>query len=306
MNCEFCSVNGDPRWASARHTFNMVNWLVETRRARNFFIVDDRLEENLDELMEFFRLIEGKYGNRLRFTVQVRIESARNTALLEAMKRAGVKTVCVGLESPIDEDLKAMHKGFTSRHMVEWVRTLRQYFWVHGMFIFGYPGINKSELIVEERIRRYKKFIRESRLSSIQVLHPVPIVGTKLRARLLREGRVFPLEVVPWSRYDGSFACFEPSDMSLKELQEAPLHIMKWFYSSLSFLRIPVRTLLFPLHYVVAGWHHWHYGWLREIVRYGGHRIIRKWHAREDNRQFTARLEEHINRREFFEQWSSP
>ena len=37
---------------------------------------------------------------------------------------------------------------------------------------------------------------------------------------------------------DGSFACIIPDDMSLKEFQEAPLRLMKWFYSSLSFVRI--------------------------------------------------------------------
>ena len=43
MNCEFCSVKGKPRHASAKHLFNTVNWLVETRKAKSFFIVDDRL-----------------------------------------------------------------------------------------------------------------------------------------------------------------------------------------------------------------------------------------------------------------------
>lgn len=291
MNCEFCSVKGEPRWVNPEYVFNLVNWLVETRGARYFFIVDDRLEENEEGLLEFFRLIEKKYGAHLRFTVQVRLETAKNISFLESMKRAGIENVCVGFESPIDEDLKAMRKGLLSKKMVEWTRILRRYFWVHGMFIFGYPTGRKSELSVDQKIERFKKFIRQAGLSTVQILHPVPLVGTDLRARLLRENRIFPLDVVPWSKYDGNFACFVPDDMSVAELQEAPLKLMKWFYSSLSFLRIPIRTVLFPIHYLFAGWHHWYHGWLREIFRYGGHRLIAQWHARQENRLFSIKLE---------------
>ena len=69
-NCEFCSVKGKPRWIDSQHFFNVVQWLVETRRARCFFIVDDRLEEDINGTVEFFEMVSRKYGNRLNFTVQ--------------------------------------------------------------------------------------------------------------------------------------------------------------------------------------------------------------------------------------------
>jgi len=147
MNCEFCSVREKPRWASAQHLFNTVEWLVETRRARHFFIVDDRLEQNLKGTLDFFRMISNKYGNRLIFTVQIRLEAAKNTALLEIMNKAGVRTVCVGFESPIDEDLQAMRKGYLSSHMLEWSEILRRYFWIHAMFMVGYPAKGEKSSI---------------------------------------------------------------------------------------------------------------------------------------------------------------
>lgn len=291
MNCEFCSVKGKPRWAAPQHVFNLVNWLVETRNARSFFIVDDRLEENPEGILEFFRMIHERYGDRLHFTVQVRLETAKNVEFLETMKKAGVRTVCVGYESPIDEDLKAMRKGYSSRHMVERTRILRRYFWVHGMFIFGYPSEQRSEITVSEMTRRFKGFIRGAKISSIQVLHPMPLVGTDLRARLEKEGRIFPRDLVPWSKYDGNYACFMPENMSLKEFQDTPIKLMKWFYSWFSFLKIPFRTIAFPVHYLVAGWRHWHYSWLKEVVRYSGHRLVRKWKKRQAGRVFLSRLE---------------
>ena len=289
FNCEFCSVNGEPRWASAAHLMNTVQWLVQTRNARSFFIVDDRLEENLEGISDFFTMIRERYRNRLDFTVQMRLETARNLNFLQTMKNAGVTMVAVGYESPIDEDLKAMRKGYLSKHMVEWTHALRRHFWVHGMFIFGYPARQEGGgLSVPERVRRFKAFIREAGVSSIQVLHPVPLVGTNLRARLIDGKRIFPLDVVPWSRYDGNYACFIPKDMTLTELQETPIRIMRWFYSRLSLFRIPLKVL--AVHYLVRGWRHWRYGWLREITRYGGYRLLRRWQKAQRETLFLERL----------------
>lgn len=297
MACEFCSVNGVPRWSCAHHLFETVNWLVQTRKARRFFIVDDRLEQDLPGTTEFFQLITKRYGNQLRFTVQVRLETAKNTAFLETMKKAGVRTVCVGYESPIDEDLRAMGKGYTSLHMAEWTKVLRRYFWVHGMFIFGYPEKEKtSELSVQKRAERFKRFIRRTKLDSIQVLRPVPLVGTGLRKRLGAEGRILPRNLVPWSMYDGNYVCFMPENMTLRELQEVPLKIMHWFYDPISFFRIAIRTIIFPFDYLARSWADWRRDWMRDIVRYGGHLLIQRLKAKKVNAEFLRKLEKLENK----------
>ncbi|MCK5059769.1 MAG: cobalamin-dependent protein [Candidatus Pacebacteria bacterium] len=293
MNCEFCSVKGKPRWADTAYVFNVVKWLVDTRRARRFFIVDDRLEENREGILSFFKMISDKYNSRLEFTVQIRLETAKDTELLESMRKAGVRVVCVGYESPIAEDLKAMHKGLSTKKMVEWTLILRRYFWVHGMFIFGYPNKESSTLSVLEMVKRYKTFIHTAKISSIQILHPVPLVGTELRARLKKTGRIFPLNLVPWSKYDGNYACFPPDNMSLSELQDTPIKLMNWFYSKWSFWRIPYRTLIFPIHYLITGWHHWYDSWLRDIVKYGGRRILTKWLRKHKRDDFVPKLKDY-------------
>ena len=291
MNCEFCSVKGTPRWASARHLFETVRWLIETRKAEKFFIVDDRLEEDFEGTFDFFRMIKERYGDTLFFTVQIRLEAARKTNFLLAMKQAGVRIVCVGYESPIDENLKAMRKGYSSRDMLIWTEALRRYFWVHGMFIFGYPGKeHRRTLSVAEMTKQFKTFIRRAKMDSIQVLHPVPIVGSDLRDRLQQENRVFPLKLVPWSYYDGNYTCFLPKDMTLSEHQETPMRIMRWFYSPLSFLGVTVRTVTFPIHYLITGWRAWHDGWKRYVVRFGGHRLLRQWQKRQRDRAFIVKL----------------
>ena len=85
--------------------------------------------------------------------------------------------------------------------------------------------------------------------------------------------------------------------MSIEELQEAPFKLMKWFYSSWSFWRIPFRTLVFPLHYLVMGWQHWHHGWVRDIIRDGGHRLIVEWHRKNEVGNFMIKLKSYVTKR---------
>ncbi len=298
MNCEFCSVKGKPRWATANYFFNLVKWLRETRKARHFFIVDDRLEEDLDGTIEFFRMISEKYGNRLVFTVQMRLGAAKNIKLLEVMKEAGVRTVCIGYESPIDEDLIAMRKGYLVSHMLEWTKILRRYFPIHGMFIVGYPLKEKTKQISsKEIVKRFKKFIRKASLDTVQILLPVPIVGTDLRKRLEKEERIFPLELVSWSKYDGNYPCFAPDNMTLREFQEIPVKLMDRFYNPLSFFRIPLRTISFPVDYFIRGWKSWYRDWSRDVIKYGGHLLLQRWQKKQKGNKFTEKLEEYLSKR---------
>jgi radical SAM superfamily enzyme YgiQ (UPF0313 family) len=301
MNCEFCSVKGEVRSASAGHLFNTVNWLVEQRGANYFFIVDDRLEENLPGTIEFFRLISEKYGNSLNFGVQIRLEAAKNMEFIEAMRKAGVRVVNVGYESPIDEDLFAMRKGYNSKNMIEWTKILRRNFWVHGMFIFGYPHKKKSELSPDETAELFRKFIRKAKIGTIQIMHPVPIVGTDLRARLAAEGRLFPLDVLPWDKYDGNWTCFKPDNMSMKELQEIPINLMGRFYNGVNALKFWLRTIAFPFDWVIRGgwrrWHHLRQGWLKDLAKYEGHRLLKRWRKEENEELFLKRLEEYKKQR---------
>ena len=291
-NCEFCSVRGKPNWASAEHLFKTVKWLVETRGAREFFIVDDRLEEDRDGSLDFFALISKKYGRALDFTVQIRLEAAKDVVLLDAMKKAGVRMVCIGYESCIDEELRGMRKGYLSSDMVKWTKVFHSFgFFVHGMFIFGYPLKEKVATIsAKERVKRLKKFIRQCRLDTIQILRPIPIAGADLRSRMEREGKLFPLEIVPWSKYDGNYICYRPDNMTLQELQELPTKIMRWFYNPISFVRIPLKTVVFPFDYLIRGWGRWYRDWRNDIAKYGGHLLIKRWLKHYERQSFLKKL----------------
>jgi radical SAM superfamily enzyme YgiQ (UPF0313 family) len=297
MKCEFCSVKEKGRWASAEKLFETVKYLVETRKAKHFFIVDDRVEEDKAGFVRFLELVRDTYGRQKHFTVQGRLEAAKDKSLLSLMRDAGVRRVCIGYESPINEELQQMRKGYRASHMISWTREYHRYgFFIHAMFIFGYPGL-KSPFSAKERMRRFKRFIRKSRVDSIQVLKPIPLVGSDLRVKLNKSGRLLPLSIVPWEKYDGNHACFipDPADMSVRELQEYPTKIMKWFYYRGRFLRlgaIGLRTLAMPFDYILRGWRAWYRGWRNDICRFGGSIIYQKWKSHHGETAFIRRIDE--------------
>ena len=292
--CEFCSVKGKPRWASSQFLFDQVEWLVDTRNAREFFIVDDRLEEDREGALFFFEKIAQTYGQSLSFTVQSRLETAEDHQLLTAMKKAGVQVVCIGYESPLDEELQVMRKGYGSRDMLKWTKMYHQFgFLIHAMFIWGYPAKKGSALWLhaKERTKRFKKFIRQARLDTVQILRPIPLIGTELRSRLSKENKLFSLELLPWEKYDGNYVCFQPDDMTLRELQEIPTKLMKKFYNPMSLIRIGLRTVVFPFDYLFRGWDKWHRGWRNDLKKYGGHLFIKGWIKRYHRGNFLEKLE---------------
>lgn len=292
MKCEFCSVRGKGRWASPEHFFKGIKWLVETRKAKQFFVVDDRLEEDLEGTIKAFEMIANKYGNRLRFTVQMRLEAAKNERLLEVLQKAGVRVVCIGYESPIANELNAMHKGVPAAKMLEYTKIWRKHFRVHGMFMIGYPlQNNEPSPSAKEIFETYKWFIRHAHLDSVQILIAGPVPGSDLERRMRKEGRLPLPEHEMWRYTDGNFVLFKPIGITARELQNTALRLMKWFYGPLSFYKIIYRIMSFPLDWAIRGWKDWHEDWCRDKIKFGGHYLLRKWQNNKDHLKLLEKIE---------------
>lgn len=289
MHCEFCTVKGKPRCASPERLLASISYLVETRGARNFFVVDDLFGQQRDDTIRFcqmLRVYQEQIGRPLTLTVQIRLDKARDPELLAVMREAGVRHVAIGFESPIDEELRAMNKRVSSDEMLSLVKVFRRFgFWVHGMFIFGYPVVADAEFAmpVDERVRRFRRFIRKSRVDSVQVLLPVPLPGTGLRARLAGQDRVYSLQDVGWEYYDGNFPLFEPdAPMTAEQMQYAGKRIMSRFYRFRYLFLVAASILSFPalafsLHRLKLGWRKWYRRWQSRLIRFGGWITIQKW-----------------------------
>ena len=303
MDCEFCTVKGKPRYAEPERMLEHISSLVETKNAKHFFIVDDLFGQQRDETIRLCNLLadyQKRIGRRLDITVQIRLDKARDTELLSAMRQAGVQTVAIGFESPIDAELKAMNKHMSSSEMVSWARIFRKFgFLVHGMFIFGYPlkaGVG-LDIPVEERVRYYKDFITNAKIDTVQVMLPVPLPGTELRQRLTQQNRIYPRQDIGWEYYDGNFPLFEPDKPLTAELMHScSKKIMGRLYRFKYMFLIAVNTFSFPaiiffLHNIQLGWQKWYRPWRNSLIRFGGWIILKKWTIAFRRNNFSQKLQ---------------
>ncbi len=302
MNCEFCTVKGRPRAASPGRVVEQIASLLEAHGARHFFIVDDLFGHNRADtlkLCEMLTYYQNAVGARLDITVQIRLDRGRDEELLRAMRNAGVNTVCIGFESPIAEELLAMDKRTKPEDMIELTRLFHKAgFVVHGMFIFGYPLPNgiTINMAVHDRIQRFRKFIRKTRLDTIQVLLPVPLPGTALTERLAADNRIFPRSHIGWEYYDGNFPLFMPdAPLTPEDMQLAIRKIMGRFYKFRHMFAIARNVLIFPammlsLWNIRFSWRRWHRIWRNDLLRFGGWIIFRQWISHFRHGTFSGKL----------------
>jgi radical SAM superfamily enzyme YgiQ (UPF0313 family) len=304
MDCEFCTVKGKPRYARVERLMEQFASLYETRGARHFFIVDDLFAQNRQETLRFCRLLRDyqvKIKTRFKITVQIRLDKGKDEELLQSMREAGIQNVAIGFESPIREELEAMDKRLKPEDMIALAHKFHKAgFFIHGMFIFGYPvarGI-KFSMPAKERVQRFRKFIRKARLDSVQVLLPAPLPGTELTRRLREQNRIFPKDLVGWEYYDGNFPLFVPDDpMTPEEMQSSIHHIMGRFYRFNHFFNIGLNLLWFPivafyLPNLKRGWEKWYRIWANQVTRFGGWLIMHRWFAAFRKDPFPMKLAE--------------
>jgi len=304
MDCEFCTVKGKPRYARVERLVEQFTSLFETRGAKEFFIVDDLFAQNRQETLRFCQLLrdyQARVKTRFKITVQIRLDKGKDAELLQSMREAGIHNLAIGFESPIGEELKAMDKRLKPEDMIALAHSIHKFgFFIHGMFIFGYPladGIEFS-MPAAERIRRFRKFIQKARLDSVQVLLPAPLPGTELTDRLKRQNRIFPKNLVGWEYYDGNFPLFIPdAPMTPEEMQTSMHRIMGRFYRFKYMFNIGLHILWFPVLFfylpnLKRGWGKWYHVWVNQVTRFGGWLLLRRWYAAFKRDPFTRKLAE--------------
>jgi len=302
MNCEFCTVKGRPRYASPEKLVQHVAKLVETMSANKFFIVDDLFAQDRRETLRLCALLKAyqdNIGKRLNFSVQIRVDKAKDTELLSAMRNAGIYAVAIGLESPIHEELVAMNKHLKPEDMLEKIKIFhRSGFFVHGMFIFGYPMKQGCtfEMTAGERLKKYKNFIKKARLDTIQIMLPIPLPGSQLRERFMKQNKVYPLKNLGWQYYDGSFPLLEmDKPLTSEEAQQAMRKIMGRFYNIRYLLMFLLNIISFPrlifyLAHLKSGWRRWYRRWRNYFLRFSGSKIVKNWSNRLQKGTFLEEL----------------
>ena len=230
-DCEFCNVTAllghRPRTKTAAQVIAELDQLYAAGWRGNIFFVDDNFIGNRKVLKTQLlpALIAWRQdGHRIGgFNTEASINLAEDEELMGLMVEAGFTTVFIGIETPHDGSLSECNKKQNqSRDLLADVRCIhRAGLQVQGGFIVGFDSDPPS--IFQRQI----EFIQQSGITTAMVGLLQALPGTKLHARLQREGRLHGRE--SGDNVDGS-TNIVPT-MGLDQLRHGYRSIMDHIYA---------------------------------------------------------------------------
>jgi radical SAM superfamily enzyme YgiQ (UPF0313 family) len=166
---------------------------------------------------------------KLRWFTEADINVAKDDELLGLMRDAGCQQVLIGLESPRKRsldgvELNANWKMRQPERYLEAIAKIQSYgITVNGCFILGLDADGPE--VFDDVLH----FVRESGLYEVQVTFLTAFPGTPLYQQLKREGRI--LRDGAWELCTLFDINFQPKNMSVGELQNGFLKLVKQLYS---------------------------------------------------------------------------
>lgn len=234
--CKYCSVS---RFYGRRYRVKPVEYVLKGIRqvkdmgGGGIFFADDNLAGNPEHAIELLEAITKAGLNSKSGTAQVTVEVIKNEKLLKALKNAGFKILCVGIEGLVDSTLKDLGKPYKAEQNKAAVAELRKRgFWVHGMLMPGGDGDTPEDL------KQLKEWANRN-LDSVQYFPIVPLPGTKFYEAMKEEGRIL---THAWHLYDGHHVIVRPKHFTPARLQETIYEMYRSFYSPWESLKRLVKS----------------------------------------------------------------
>lgn len=139
-NCQFCSPNylGPYRERSKENVVKEIEKYVKEKGIQEIIFFDENFTYNKERTIEICKSIINK---ELEFdwNIRTRIDNL-DEEILYFLKKAGCKTLHVGVESGVDWILKEMNKNITTKQIRSKVELIKKYgLQVRGYFMLGYP-----------------------------------------------------------------------------------------------------------------------------------------------------------------------
>lgn len=150
-HCSFCVT---PRLFGFSYRFRDIEAVVDDIKrklpyGREFLFVDNLFALNKARTHKLLdRMIEEGIGERGEFTCFCRVEIGKDPAMLEKMHRAGIRTICLGLESISEDTLQSIDKRQSMEDTLRAIRAIQQAgIHVSGSFIAGSEGDTRKSLL---------------------------------------------------------------------------------------------------------------------------------------------------------------
>lgn len=183
-HCNWCA---KPIWGqryNSRSPENVVEelrWLKATYKPDHIWFVDDIMGLKPGWLDRFADLVE-EHGARVPFKSLHRADLLLRGNTVDALKRAGARTVWLGAESGSQKILDAMDKGTTVEQIYAAARRLHQAGIEVGFFLqFGYPGETRVD------IEKTLQMVRDCKPDDIGMSVSYPLPGTRFYETVKQE-----------------------------------------------------------------------------------------------------------------------
>lgn len=176
FHCNWCA---KPIWGqrynarSPESVADELNWLRENAGADHVWFMDDMLGIKPGWMARFAELVQEK-DVRTPFKCLNRVDLLLRDGEIEALRRAGCRTIWTGVESGSQKILDAMDKGINVEQIHEAADRVREAGIRLGFFIqFGYPGETRAD------IEMTFDLVRRCRPDQIGASVSYPLPGTK-------------------------------------------------------------------------------------------------------------------------------
>jgi radical SAM superfamily enzyme YgiQ (UPF0313 family) len=226
-NCDFCVV--PTAWGRKPYQKPVEQIIADIRQhgASKLIFVDLNLIADRDYALRLFTAL---IPLRVQWYGLSTVLLADDAELLKLAERSGCKGLLMGLESISPQNLRQSHKGFNSpERFARLVERLHEHgIALQGCFVFGLDHdepdvfLKTAEFAVQVKID----------LPRFAIVTPFP--NTALHKRLEAEGRILTRN---WELYDGQHVVFQPTRLSVEELQQGTEAAWKHAYSIRSIAR---------------------------------------------------------------------
>jgi radical SAM superfamily enzyme YgiQ (UPF0313 family) len=225
--CDFCVVPS--AWGQKPFQKPVEEVVADIRQkgSRKLIFVDLNLIADRDYAA---RLFEALIPLKVQWYGLATVLMADDPRLLSLAQRSGCKGILMGLESISRENLRDSKKGFNSpERFKDLVAILHRHgIALQGCFVFGMDH-DTPEVFLETA-----RFAVEARIDLPRFAVVTPFPGTALFQRLDREGRLLTRN---WELYDGQHVVFQPSQMTVEQLQRGIEKAWRHAYSAPSMLK---------------------------------------------------------------------
>jgi radical SAM superfamily enzyme YgiQ (UPF0313 family) len=183
-DCEFCSIGAVMGPQYRCRPVSEVIAEIESVDSPYLFFVDDALALNRPAAKKLFKEM---IPLQRKWAGQGTVSLADDLELLRLMKRSGCHGLLIGFESVQKEAQHEMKKIRTLT--IDFFEAMRRFHGegipILGAFVFGFDHEDKH--VFDQTL----EFSMKYRLDCVQLRILVPYPGTRLYARLLKEGRLF-------------------------------------------------------------------------------------------------------------------